>query len=410
MAYSVQIQAHSTFNGANFLPQTNGFTYPRIIPVGKTITLNSLIPKTNTGALVFNMIAKVGYPKMYTYDCDTYPLINVDDKDIENGVTKKVSDINGISTISTLDIPDTPIDAEQKLVVFKCHESKDNITVEDYQYCELLVTMFGESETIKLINKQPFGQYNTPGDINHYLIDLSSEEEKPTKVFIDFLVVTGDVKITIYNDATNEEIINAHKYYLSNKIFYSVPVEENLQKIRIETSSRINSYYLVEYKLINRGEETQINYINSGINYLVPVEADKAEKKIVIESVKIIPPEMFFSSFYSLNCKFEITSQDLDMTPKIDSYGSYSQSVYTYKENEESQPKTYIAKITEKNLISEDDICMLYVSGLEVYKTSSGIRKEILISEGVPQKTIFTESFKKIRYVFPHADPSKNLT
>ena len=410
LAYSIQIQSHSGFIGVNFLPQTNGITYLRIIPVGKTITLNSLVPKSGTGALVFNMIAKVGYPTMYTYDCDSYPVVNFDDKDLPDAFTKKVSDINGISTISTFEIQSTPIDPVQKMVKFKCNEPKNITSIENNQYCEVLVTIFGESELVKLINKQPFGQYNTPGDVNNYLIDFSLEENKPTKVFIDFLVVTGDVKITIYNDATNEEIINAHKYYLSNKIFYSVPVDENLQKIRIETSSRINSYYLVEYKLINRGEETQINYINSGINYLVPVEADKAEKKIVIESVKIIPPEMFFSSFYSLNCKFEITSQDLDMTPKIDSYGSYSQSVYTYKENEESQPKTYIAKITEKNLISEDDICMLYVSGLEVYKTSSGIRKEILISEGVPQKTIFTESFKKIRYVFPHADPSKNLT
>ena len=48
---------------------------------------------------------------------------------------------------------------------------------------------------------------------------------------------------------------------------------------------------------------------------------------------------------------------------------------------------------------------MLYVSGLEFYKTSTGIRKEILIGEGIPQKTIFTETLKKIRYVFPHVDP-----
>ena len=126
-------------------------------------------------------------------------------------------------------------------------------------------------------------QYNTPDDANHYLIDLSSEEEKPTKVFIDFLVVTGDVGITILNDDTNEEILDAQKYYLSNKIFYSVPVDENLKRIRIETTSKINSYYIVEYKLITaKGEETTINYINSGINYLIPVEADKPEKTIEI--------------------------------------------------------------------------------------------------------------------------------
>ncbi len=231
------------------------------------------------------MIAKVGYPKMYTYDCDSYPLINVDDKDIENSVTKKVSDINGISTISTTDIPESPIDSEQKLVVFKCHESKDNTTIDNYQYCEVLVTIFGESELIKLTNKQPFGKYNMQDDVNHYLIDFSSEEERPTKVFIDFLVVTGDVGITILNDDTNEEIIDAQKYYLSNKIFYSVPVNEDLKAIRIETTSRIDSYYIVEYKLITaKGEETTINYINSGINYLIPVEADKPEKTIVIES------------------------------------------------------------------------------------------------------------------------------
>ena len=44
---------------------------------------------------------------------------------------------------------------------------------------------------------------------------------------------------------------------------------------------------------------------------------------------------MFFSSFYSLNCKFEITGQVQDSEAKIDSYGSYSQSVYEYKENEQ---------------------------------------------------------------------------
>ena len=404
LAYSVQIQTKLTFKGTNFLPQINAITYSRIIPVGKTITLNSLIAKNEAGALSFNMIAKVGYPKMYTYDCDSYPKINIDDKDLENGFTKKVSDINGISTISTLEIPISPIEAKQKLVVFKCHEPKGNYISENYQYCEVLVTIFRESEPVKLIDKQPFGQYNTPGDINHYLIDFSSGEE--TKVFIDFLVVTGDVKITLYNDDTNEEIINAEKYYLSNKKFYSVPYEENLKKIRIETSSRINSYYIVEYKLItsNKGDTT----INSGINYLIPVKKNEVDKKIVIESLKIMPPEMFFSSFYSLNCKFEITSQDI--TTNIDSYGSYSQSVYKYNDKEESQAKTYIANIKEKNLVSDDDICMLYVSGLEFYKTSTEIRKEILISEGIPQKTIFTESLKKIRYVFPHADPSKNLT
>ena len=88
--------------------------FSKIIPVGKTITLKTLIPKEETGHLVFNMIAKVGYQKMYTYDSDTYPLINVDDKDLENVVTKKFSDKNKISTLSVINVLDSPIDSEQK--------------------------------------------------------------------------------------------------------------------------------------------------------------------------------------------------------------------------------------------------------------------------------------------------------
>ena len=36
------------------------------------------------------------------------------------------------------------------------------------------------------MNKQPFGQYNTPNDAIKYLKDFSSEEEKPTKLFLTF--------------------------------------------------------------------------------------------------------------------------------------------------------------------------------------------------------------------------------
>ena len=75
------------------------------------------MPKEETDRLVFNMIAKVGYPNMTTYDWVTYLLIKID-KDLENNDTTKVSDINGISNLFTKDIPDSPINSEQKLVVY----------------------------------------------------------------------------------------------------------------------------------------------------------------------------------------------------------------------------------------------------------------------------------------------------
>ena len=48
---------------------------------------------------------------MYKCYCNTYPLININDKELENSITKKVSVINKISTLSIIDIPDIPIDS-----------------------------------------------------------------------------------------------------------------------------------------------------------------------------------------------------------------------------------------------------------------------------------------------------------
>jgi hypothetical protein len=151
--------------------------------------------------------------------------IKFDFMDIDNNAKfKKISDINGMSSFFTNEMR-TPIDADQKLLVIKCNDAN---STEKYEYnkCEVLSTIFGEKEVVQLIEKQPFGRYNTPDITNHYLIDLSSVKEPWFKVHIDFLVVSGDVSINIQNnDPTGE--IDAHKYYLSNKIFFSITVDRN---------------------------------------------------------------------------------------------------------------------------------------------------------------------------------------
>lgn len=53
---------------------------------------------------------------------------------------------------------------------------------------------------------------------------------------------------------------------------------------------------------------------------------------------------------------------------------------------------------------------MIYVAGLEMYNKESGIRKEILVSEGVPQRTLFEDNLRIMRYVYPHANRYKNIT
>ena len=417
-AYSIQIQSLSKFDGAVFLPQNTPLSYPRIIPKGKVITLNSILPKANSKYLVYNMIARLGYPKMYIYECDTYPSCPVDDTDIEaNQKIKGISDINGMSSYFTSDALHKPIDAEQKLLVFRCKDAIGKGKY-GYEYCEILSTIFGDNEPVKLIEKQPFGRFNTPEDTNQYLIDLSSAKENWFKVNIEFLVVSGDVNIDIKNADTYGDITN-NKYYLSNKIFYSITVDKNneinknLEKILIDTNSKINSYYLVEYKLITvQKEELYTNYVKAGINYLVPFEENTIKKAIDIESIKIIQPKIFIASFFSLNCKFEIEKINNDGSrEKIGSIGRYAQDFYQYQETDAVNTKhSYFVNIIDKQSLYKKHMCMLYVSGVESYEDDSGVRKEILVSEGVPQRMIFSEPIKRVRYVFPHAQPNQNLT
>ena len=254
-----------------------------------------------------------------------------------------------------------------------------------------------------------------------YLIDVSSEKIKPLKIQIDFLVVVGDVSFQLFNAETNTELTDAHKYYLANKIFYSITVNDTinngLKKIRCKIQSKNQSYYIVEYRIVRNktGEET--NYIYSSINYLIPVfqnQENFGTKFIQINSVPIIMPKSYFASFYSLNCKIRITKGlDKEFPEDLPSHGNFAQDFYNFKPYVNvTNYNSYSIEVSddEKFLISDKDICMVYVSGLEMYDSASDIRKEILVSEGVPQKVLFEDGIKNVRYIYPHTNPNKNLT
>lgn len=425
LAYSLQIQTKKTFNSAFYTPQYNSFIYSRVIPAGKTAFFNGILPKVESEYMVYNMFTTEGYPKMYIYICETYPNCEKLESLEDSTNIKHVTEINRHSSffVQTELMGKTPIDSAQVLLVVKCNEAKGN---EKYEYCEFLTSIYGEKDVVQLINNQPFGQYDTPNDTDQYLIDFSLETAENFKIHIDFLVVTGDVNFVVKNAESENEEMDVHKYYLANKIFYSIEIDRkknknaNLRKIRIDTKARLDSYYIVEYKIVGSQVEQAINRIYTNINYLIPISPirdldDEQKKVIVLQSVKIIRPEITVASFYSLNCKFEIKKYvNENETEQIPSYGNFGEDFYIHSAQDQNivTDQGYIAYIQDKNkyFFSDNDMCMLYVSGIELYPEDSGIRKEILISEGVPQKFIFFDNIKKVRYVYPHADPTKNLT
>ena len=428
-SYSLQLQSKNNFVEDNYDPQHTGFIYPRITPAGTLTYFYYLNPKgTESTYMVYNMITTVGYPKLYIYDCKTYPDCELDYDKLETTAgVERVAEINRMSTfdISLENIGSSPIDAHQQILVVKCNQA----LTEKYDHCEFMTSVFGDQEDVVLIESQPFGQYMKSNTLDHFLIDFSNQNNKAFKVQIDFLVVSGDVMFELTNAEKEGEKVDGHKYYLANKIFYSITINDTtnkgLKKIKVLIRCRIPSYYNVEYRVLQDQIDQDDNKLYSSINYLIPVfhpPNGKGYKQISIDSVPIIKPLYTIVTFYSLNCQINIIKYpdsseagDSDQEGQdLPSHGNYAQDFnvvnplinLTYQHTY----KIEIKNGDEQFLVSKNDICMVYVSALEIYNASSGIRKEILVSEGVPQRTLFEDNLYTMRYIYPHANPDKNIT
>ena len=412
--YSLQLTDPTQHVGLlNFYaPQLRGIIYPRITPKGSVVFFN--VANSDSQELIYNMIATEGLPKMYMYKCTSYPVCEFDYNSLD--YTEGIIKLNEINRVTNWyndkeekDI--SPIDAEQYIMVVKCEDLNDHAT----DICQFQTSIFGKDDNIYLIEGQPFSQYRTQGEKDTFIIDFSYDQ-KITKIHLDTLVVNGDVTFTLRDEKGRE--VNAHKYYLANKIFYSVTkneiLNEKLNRIIIDIECKINSYYVLEYKLV-RGDKTEsMNDVYEGINYLIPIPSiiGSNEKLINVHNLRSLSDSKYLTSFYSLNCEFSIerVNRNGEFTSII-TYGNYGQDIIDEDSGITDTMHTYQVKVTEQDISKySNNMCMLYVNALQLTKdNNSPAQKEILIGEGVPQKTVFQSGVNKIRYIYPNAEPDKNL-
>jgi len=399
-----------------YTPQINGNIYPRISNKGSVVFFNALPTTSNSKEQIYNMISIEGLPQMYIYKCKTFPICNVEADQIDKmeGIIKP-NEINSMSTWKNREVLKyNPIQEEQYIMYVKCADPKKQYYYnhQDYNVCQFQTSIFGNNDTITLVEKQPFSQYILKGEPDEYIIDFDFEIDI-LKIYVDVLVVSGDVTFHLIDYNTKKEVIS-HKYYLANKIFYSITASENigLRKIAVKIQAKLNSFYVIEYKLVRTSFEKILNDVNAGINYLVPVPSKGENEKILkIRNPKLISGEKYLTSFYSLNCKFKIQRfLDGNNVKEIQSYGRYSQELMIEESDLKELSHSYQVTITEKDMTDyENNMCMLYVSGLELTDSNSPVQKELLVGEGIPQKIIFENEIKKVRFLYPHADHNKNI-
>ena len=202
-------------------PQLKGNIYPRIIPRGSTVFFNGANLNSNKkmNELLYNMIALEGLPIMYIYKCQNYPKC---DFDFDDDDVIKINEINRMSTWHTTFFNNsiTPIDAEQYIMIVKCEDLENSAT----DVCQFQTSIYENEDEIYLIDRQPVSQYIRQEEKSKYIIDLTLEKSS-TKVHVDIFVLSGDVNFKL-KDENNKDIVS-HKYYLANKIFHSINLEEN---------------------------------------------------------------------------------------------------------------------------------------------------------------------------------------
>ena len=406
--YSLQMTSpNDNINEFNInSPQISGINYQRISSQ-KSVSFYNVIP-SNLGStnLIYNMISLEGLPQMYIYKCTSFPLCYIDyDKFNSNSNITRVNEVNNIAMwIGEKKQKLSPIQAEQDIMYVICPESNSNII----DPCRFQTSIFGNDDLITLNEKQPFSQMILKNEKEKYFIDFQFEKGI-YQIFIDLLIITGDVSFTLTSGDGKE--ITYSKTYLANKIFYSLYYKEHIGKnMTIIITANINSYYVIEYKLIKQSDEKakKINDIYSGINYLIPITDIK---NINIHNFKLLLNSYYLTNFHSLNCKFKIEREQNGNAKEIISFGNYAQQFIKDNDDLKQTVHSYKVSLQEKGSFNDKkNMCMLYVSALELTRENSVIQKGLLIEDGVPQRIIFEDELKKIRYIYIFSELDKSIS
>ena len=373
-----------------YSPQIYGLIYPRIIPKGTVAyftgskTLNKIAPPYS---LNYQIISVEGNPQMFIHECTNYPLCEYNYKSFDNmtNIIKPQNEIGMSNSWSSLKGINSPIDPDQNVIVVKCNDSESS-----GDYCKFY-TMIYNSEFIELVEKLPVSKSIDKKEINTFRIDFPNGT-LIYQIFIDILIVTGDVTINLM-DENNNAITTARKYYLGNKIYFVLDKDYIKNKILVKIQGEIYSYYIIDYQIIPRKIQEKNNYLYSGINYLVSIDYKMVTKKIKLYKYLSQSKNSFLVNFYSLNCKLNIVKNNQYNDIKINSNKDfYAQDINKDLESEYN----YTISISDEDSANYDQsMCMLYISGNEI----SDNQMKILLNENYPQKIVF-DGFKKIRYLY----------
>ena len=412
LIFSIQLTSPSLYKYNQFInpPHLPGVIYTHYLLRGEVAVIQGMQPKYGAKEINFNMKARKGFPDMYFDKCEDYPNCEYN---LESKHTANPHHSNSM-TVYSFYLKDekeyTTISPFQPLMIINCLDADKEGEESSSFFCQFETSIFTDKDRLQLIEKQTFSQYLLKGEKDSYTISLL-QEEKINKIYLDLIVFSGDVDFQI------ETNIEAHKYFLSNKIFYSIQVKEGDTKLDFYVKAEKNSFYLVVFQYVYDDEvddSANGNYIESGVNYIQSIlvgDNAKYYKDYKFKNMRFSLGTPLFVNFYSQNCDFVITRSILDDDGNskdvgIPVYDSYAQLIIDIDDpNFYTDKHTFRVDITGTGDTSySNKKCMLYLSGLEITNTNTGTERSISVSDGVPQYFIFTKKYHMMKYSFHVSD------
>ena len=210
------------------------------------------------------------------------------------------------------------LSSTQPLMTILCTEGSISKFTTTGEFCEIEVSIFTNKDTINIIEEAPFSQYLAEGETNTYKIKIPNDMPLNSKISIDLTLFTGDAEIiteTYWSDKLN-------KYYLSNKVFYSVDYSFKKEFMEFTVKAKKNVFYMVNYLLIYNGLKEDKITLESGINYITSKDVDDSNKDkiIYLKNFRYETSKSYMASFYSPNCQYTLTQNISDSIKLIDQY------------------------------------------------------------------------------------------
>ena len=380
---------------------------------GESAIFYGMKPKDEATEVNLNLKTLKGFPEMYFDNCTTFPNCNYAEGSFSTLTNPAPSNMITVYSFYTNETAEykkfNPTTAFQPIMIVYCGEGGKDEILGESSFCIFDTSYFTNLDTIHIYEESTFSQYLLAGEDDNYKINL--EGENSTILYLDMMLFSGDADFVISNFRGE-----GNKYYLSNKVFYSVHLD-NFDSLEFSVKASRNCFYMIQYQFTKKGGEDDKNTIESGVNYITSKFLDEKNtntaKFINLMNFKYEYKQPYLMTFYSPNCNFNLDLIKDSETTSISQNSNLAQKIIDSSDKDDNKElfklKYDVIKEVDQSQIAHQ-YCMVYTSGLEISNsTDQWNGRSISLSEGVPHRYTFSQQYPYIFYAYHVSDPEKTL-